>query len=84
MDRVGGQKIRKQAVRYCPFTPWLLHHFLKFVTKQRVRTDVVPSLSPVALAIFKDVKEVISAWCQTTDLDMRPQKKIRENYQDLR
>ncbi|CAH3162390.1 unnamed protein product [Porites lobata] len=37
------------------------NHFLKFVTKQRVRTD--------------DVKEVISAWCQTTDLDMRPQKK---------
>ena len=24
MDRVGGQKIRKKAVRYCPFTPWLL------------------------------------------------------------
>ena len=37
-------------------------HFPKFVTKQRVRTDVVPSLSPVALAIFRDVKELISAW----------------------
>ena len=49
-------------------------HFLKFVTKQRVRTDTVPSLSPVALAIFKDVKEVISAWCRTIDLDTRPQK----------
>ena len=54
------------------------NHFLKFVTKQRVRTDVVPSLSPVALAIFKDVKEVISAWCQTTDLDMRPQKENKK------
>lgn len=49
-------------------------HFLKFVTKQRVKTDAVPSLSPVALAIFKDGKKVISAWCRTIDLDTRPQK----------
>ena len=34
----------------------------------------MPSLSPVALAIFKDIKEVISAWCQTIDLDTCPQK----------
>ena len=48
--------------------------FLQLVTKQRVRTDDVPSLSPVALAIFKDVKDVIPAWCRTIDLDTRPQK----------
>ena len=82
MDRVGGQKIRKQAVRYCPFTPWLLQSLSK-ICHQRVRTDAVPSLSPMALAIFKDVKEVISAWCRTIDLDMHPQKK-RENSQDPR
>ena len=57
-------------------------HFLKFVTKQRVTTDAVPFLSPVALAIFKDIKEVISALCRTTDLDTRPQKieKILKTY----
>lgn len=49
--------------------------FLKFVTKQRVRTDAVPSLSPLALATLKDVKDVIPAWCRTTDLDTRPKKQ---------
>lgn len=44
---------------------------LKFVTKQRVHKDSVPSLSPETIATFKDV---ISDWCRTIDIDTRSQR----------
>lgn len=48
--------------------------YLKFVTKQRVHKDSVPSLSPETIATFKDVKDVISDWCRTIDIDTRSQR----------
>ena len=68
MDRVGGQKIRKQAVRYCLFTPWLLQSLSQICHQTEGENRRYA---------------VISAWCRTIDLDMHPQKK-RENSQDLR
>ena len=47
--------------------------FLKFVTKQRVRTDEVPSLSPEAITIVKNIKELISAWHKMSGIDTCPQ-----------
>lgn len=47
--------------------------FLKFVTKQRVRTDEVPSLGPEAITIVKNIKELISAWRKMGGIDTCPQ-----------
>ena len=47
--------------------------FLKFVTKQRVRTDEVPSLGPEAITIVKNIKELISAWHKMSGIDTCPQ-----------
>ena len=47
--------------------------FLKFVTKQRVRTDEVPSLGPEAITIVKNIKELISAWRKMSGIDTCPQ-----------
>ena len=46
----------------------------KFVTKQRVRTDEVPSLGPEAITIVKNIKELlISAWRKMSGINTCPQ-----------
>lgn len=48
--------------------------FLRFVTKERVRSGVVPELDDDVLKIFRNTVKKLKGWRKTVDLEKRPEK----------